>query len=745
MNLQKQKAFTLVELIVVITILAILWTIAFIAMSWYSKTARNSTRTSDMSEIKTSLELFHLNSDKYPDPTWAQPITYSGWLAWYQWIFWNSTFINVEKLDKVPKDPLTEKEYAYSVLNTKQEFEIAWIMERSDTALNTNINQTNAAEKTAIAKVSWTYNWLSLRVNVNNTSYILAVPSIITSIDLTDVNYRTLEAIIPARELVLNDYQNLPNNYIWTTYNSNKETENDNFTLVKENSISNILIHEWDIKDLTPEMLVEKLQAAYTWTTIATIVTTNELYQISTTELEKKVVFWENFINNNLWWSVEKRIYLECDWMPHNTTKSFYTVETTPFPILCDTVQQDLICIDWEWKDWETIVDITPYSTTCTEAWALGCSETSIGTLQIYTIPDLSHDDIYSDFIDILENNGTFKYAIDTKCYNWELIETVETWPELVTCDTWYYNNTWTSCEQQWSWDVTTWYLFKDTSWIEQYPLSCNDLLVQTTWKNIFIWSPYDGISFNDGVYYIKPDINPAFKVYCDMTTDWGGWSLVWKMLKDWSAALDFLANNYNTGDLNNLNITINASIKTSILNPSEVRYLPAIWWIVNLWVYYYLQIPSETTKLYEHIDSSSWGIRTKYPFYLTKDAWLTKYWWETSLWSNTFISRRLADIWWWLIFATQWYTNGSEGSNWASVMMARSTTSWRWSFAWVWVSTRYSTASVDSSYCVTVASCSDEYIPWWGVNKHGDLENILWNGIAVWADRLTPFVIFAR
>lgn len=34
------KAFTLVELIVVITILSILWTIAFISLQWYSSNSR---------------------------------------------------------------------------------------------------------------------------------------------------------------------------------------------------------------------------------------------------------------------------------------------------------------------------------------------------------------------------------------------------------------------------------------------------------------------------------------------------------------------------------------------------------------------------------------------------------------------------------------------------------------------------------------------------------------------------------
>jgi prepilin-type N-terminal cleavage/methylation domain-containing protein len=56
--------FTLVELIVVITILAILWTIAFISLQWYSAQARDSKRLSDIQNIKSSLELFSINTWK---------------------------------------------------------------------------------------------------------------------------------------------------------------------------------------------------------------------------------------------------------------------------------------------------------------------------------------------------------------------------------------------------------------------------------------------------------------------------------------------------------------------------------------------------------------------------------------------------------------------------------------------------------------------------------------------------------
>jgi len=83
-RLQK-KWFTLVELIVVITILAILWTIAFLSFQWYSRDARDSKRTSDVNNMKTTLELFNVNTWKYPSPDSLSTISYSWDTVWYQW------------------------------------------------------------------------------------------------------------------------------------------------------------------------------------------------------------------------------------------------------------------------------------------------------------------------------------------------------------------------------------------------------------------------------------------------------------------------------------------------------------------------------------------------------------------------------------------------------------------------------------------------------------------------------------
>lgn len=59
MKLTKNTAkswFTLVELIIVITILAILWTIGFVSFQGYTADARNTKRTSDIASLQSSLE-----------------------------------------------------------------------------------------------------------------------------------------------------------------------------------------------------------------------------------------------------------------------------------------------------------------------------------------------------------------------------------------------------------------------------------------------------------------------------------------------------------------------------------------------------------------------------------------------------------------------------------------------------------------------------------------------------------------
>lgn len=79
--------FTLIELVVTITILAILGTLGFVSFQGYSKDARNSTRISDMKLVVKALALYNQTEAFYPLPTNATNIVYSGAIAWVQGTF----------------------------------------------------------------------------------------------------------------------------------------------------------------------------------------------------------------------------------------------------------------------------------------------------------------------------------------------------------------------------------------------------------------------------------------------------------------------------------------------------------------------------------------------------------------------------------------------------------------------------------------------------------------------------------
>jgi len=355
-----KRAFTLVELIVVITILAILWTIAFISLQWYSRDARDATRTADLWNIKTSLELFSLKTWKYPSPDSFSTITYSGWTekVWYQWVLWDKVTTNLKSLNEKPLDPLTSAPYTYSVTNSYKEYEVLALYEWS-VAYNPIINQTNAAVTALTPKIVWNYNW----VFVKTTNYIIPTPSIVTSEPLTPWSAILLTSSM-IKSQVITSWMNIPKN-----------------NLIQGNTWwlnINLSVYTWSLTGLSTTTqkanAMKQIQNAYSWTTIAS----NSIYSniLSQTTNKQLVAFIDSTV---LKWVKIKKVdpvslsFTYIDFTPTTITLSWSDIILTSNNIYPITTFNNPKRLSYPLCSWHT-ASLNQY---CVENWWSYVSSTS--------------------------------------------------------------------------------------------------------------------------------------------------------------------------------------------------------------------------------------------------------------------------------------------------------------------------------------------------------------------------------
>lgn len=97
-----KKGFSLVELLVVITIIAILSVVAYTAVGGQTVKARDSKRKQDLNTIQSAMELFFIDKNRYPDET-ANVYTVNNTAKSYQII--DETDVPKKFLSQVPIDP----------------------------------------------------------------------------------------------------------------------------------------------------------------------------------------------------------------------------------------------------------------------------------------------------------------------------------------------------------------------------------------------------------------------------------------------------------------------------------------------------------------------------------------------------------------------------------------------------------------------------------------------------------------
>jgi type II secretion system protein G len=123
-----RKGFSLVELLVVITIIAIMSVVAYTAVGGQTTKAKNSRRTQDIGTIQQSLELYFVEKGVYPDSV-ADATVHTNFKT-----FETTTQLTNKYISKTPLDPWstdTKKiPYSYGVnATTKKQYQLAATIE----------------------------------------------------------------------------------------------------------------------------------------------------------------------------------------------------------------------------------------------------------------------------------------------------------------------------------------------------------------------------------------------------------------------------------------------------------------------------------------------------------------------------------------------------------------------------------------------------------------------------------------
>jgi type II secretory pathway pseudopilin PulG len=175
------KGFTIVELIVSITLLVILGTISLMSYTSYMWWVRDTNRITELDNLNKLMSAYRL-SKPLPEPENGVNVYWS-WttIIWIQWYAWNLVLSKMS-YNEWWVDPLDKKYYTYYRTANKKFFQLVWFLEeKPDTIIKTwyKIGKIYALDeyKNRYPKVTWDKIWLLLDRNNNPIQEIDSIKS----------------------------------------------------------------------------------------------------------------------------------------------------------------------------------------------------------------------------------------------------------------------------------------------------------------------------------------------------------------------------------------------------------------------------------------------------------------------------------------------------------------------------------------------------------------------------------------
>jgi len=428
---KQTRAFTLVELIVVITILAILWTIAFITLQGYSAQARDSKRLSDIQNIKKSLELFSLNTWVYPSPDNWSNIEYDNELVWTQWTVWENVTKNLYKnLSELPLDPKTEQEYTYSLINSNNKYELLSVYESDLLSKNKLINKSFASSN--YMRIDWTYNGIF----VKTPSYYIPIPSLLTSEDISST-------LILDENNIKSQIISGGNNKISIWLIPSKTGELN----------INLKVYTWtlniDSEDSDKQDLINIIQEAYTGSSIAN----KSLYKmiLEKTELNDVVNLVDNVIlkdTNYVTQTIRNCLAWTIDWITYPSVTYSYS-DINSWVNITWTASLN---IDGSLKNFSSTITCDNWNVSISNEIAI-INDCDSWTISWITFPSVTYS--YNNIISwntieataSIDNDTINDYSASVTCEDWNVSITNETenkihWTLASDMSWWSANNT---------------------------------------------------------------------------------------------------------------------------------------------------------------------------------------------------------------------------------------------------------------------------------------------------------------